>query len=495
MLPTLANPFPIREPSNEGVSSAPAAALALYRRAALAHTEPERSVIEAPTSTYPVVASTRARAVATSWRPHTNAPRAIVSMRRRSSHHREALRVETVALPGCYAGITAWSSREAWLRGVRLYLVHYPEALTGPCMRDATSVDTFMAVMTATVQEAEPSTGRGIRVSRAKVATAAGCDVKTVQRVWRFARRRLGVLVDVAHARPLTELERYSVRSGHRMVGGSRCRQRGTTGLRAANTPRWLVPWIGMANPIQPAPEAYPHASPVDFVPPPRRAAGERKSPVEIGSPGDQDTVSLRSTRRTRSARRSDHEGSSGSHPPRLARKARSRLTGEALVRDLARSAPWAARLSPRRSAPDFAPFEQAGWTAQVWLDVARAILTAPGRRPPSRIKAPFAFARWLCELMVPDAPPPIAQAVAGAPIVLTACGGPRCDGAGWLLPQQSAVVDDARGEDGELIFTIRLVTDTTYAGPCPDCPPGIRSQLVDDTGTVPVDDRGNPLF
>lgn len=489
MLPTVANPCPIREPSNEGVSSAPAAALALYRRAARAQAQPKPDTSPGPT--YPMVSSTRARAVATSWRPHTNAPRAVVSLRPRSSRQREALRVETVALPGCYAGITAWTSREAWLKGVRLYLVHYPEALTGPCVRDATSVDTFIAVMTATVQEAEPSTGRGIRASRTKVAAAAGCDVKTVQRVWRFARRRLDLLIDVAHARPLTEQERHSVRSGHRMADGTRCRQRGTTGLRAAHTPRWLVPWIGMANPVQPAPEAAPLASPVDFVPPPRRAAGEQESPVEIGSPGDQDAVSLRSTRRTRSARRSDHKGASGDRPPRRPRKARSRLTGEALVRDLARSAPWAARLSPRRSAPDFAPFEHAGWTAQVWLDVARSILTAPGRRPPSRIKAPFAFARWLCELMVPDAPPPTATPTAGAPVVLTACGGPRCDGAGWLLPPTVALVDDTMTASAdELLFTIRFVPDTTYATPCPDCPTGLRSQVIDETGTQLVDDE-----
>lgn len=492
MLPTIATGYPLSESLHEGVSSAPAAALALYRRAARAQLQPVQDTPAGPGPTYPMVSSTRARAVATSWRPPSNAPRAVVSLRPKSSRHREALRVETVALPGCYAGITAWTSREAWLKGVRLYLVHYPEALTGPCMRDATSVDTFMAVMTATVQEAEPGTGRGIRASRAKVATAAGCDVKTVQRVWRFARRRLRVLVDVAHARPLTELERHSVRSGHRMVDGTRCRQRGTTGLRAANTPKWLVPWIAMANPIQPAQETPPPVSPVDFVPPPRRAAGERKSPVEIGSPGDQDAVSLRSTRRTRSARRSDHEGPTDSCPPRRARKPRSRLTGEALVRDLIRSAPWAARLSPRRSAPDFAPFEDAGWTAQVWLDVARAILTAPGRRPPSRIKAPFAFARWLCDQMVPDAPPPTEQHEP-TPVVLTACGGPRCDGAGWLLPQQTAVVDDELSEAGELIFTIKLVTDTTYASSCPDCPPGIRSQVLEDIAQV--DDNGNPLF
>lgn len=500
MLPTVANPCPIREPFEDGVSNAPAAALALYRRAftrARAETEQDTSPGGAPEPgpTYPMVSTARARAVATCWRPPSNAPRAVLETLPDASRTRQAVRLEAVEVAGCYAGIAAWTSREAWLRGLRLYLEHYPEALTSPIKNDTINIDTFMSSIEATVHEADPSTGRGIRVGRKKVAAAAKCDDKTVQRAWRIARRRLEVLVDVAHARPLTMEERDTVRSGHRMPDGTRCRQRGTTGLRAANTPKWLVPWIQLAN-MKVPPEGRPAAEDVDFVPRPRRGHAKQETAAEIGSLGDQSPVSLRSTRRTRSARRSDHARSSDSRPPRRARKARSRLTGEALVRDLARSAPWAARLSPRRSAPDFAPFEDAGWTAQVWLDVARAILTAPGRRPPSRIKAPFAFARWLCEQMVPDAPP-LVEHVA-VPVVLVACGGPRCDGAGWLLPQRTALVQDRRIDaapwDDEL-FTISFVNDATYASPCPDCPPGIRSQLVDDGGSHHVDEDSENLF
>ncbi|MGL4745040.1 MAG: hypothetical protein ACRCYX_12580 [Dermatophilaceae bacterium] len=420
------------------------------------------------------IAATKARTardpmgttVASSWRARPSAPRAVVESIPGAVESRARLRVTNVEQAGCYAGVRSWTSREHWLAGQRLYLRHHPQALTTPGVRDTVSSETYMTVIGLTADAAEASTGRGIRAHKAAIAAAAHCSPDTVQRVWRIATCRLGVLVDVARGRPLTMPERNQVRHGPRMDDGTRARQRGVTPLRAAHTPEWLHQWSLMAKPALDglhSPEHDPTLTdpegatprptqartgaatgqPVDIASPPRRATASRETGSEKSSPCRQDTVSLRSTKRTRSARSLEEAGLAARGRPARARK---RLVGERLARDLAQIAPWGMQISPRRCAPALAPYELAGWTAHLWLEVAQQVLTdryGGHWHPPQVIASPHGWIRWLTSWMVPDAPGP-----------LQPCNRPDCDGHGWIPTT-----------DGHTITR------------CPDCPPGIRAQ------------------
>ncbi len=119
-------------------------------------------------------------------------PRAIVVERAEAASDREALRVQTAEEPGCYRGVRSWTSPEAFLAGLRLYLRHYPEALRSPNVNDGIAFDTFMKVMIATAEQAHPATGRGLRAHKKETARQVGCGEDTVQRAWRIATCRLG---------------------------------------------------------------------------------------------------------------------------------------------------------------------------------------------------------------------------------------------------------------------------------------------------------------
>ncbi|GEM_PF-3513333 len=387
-------------------------------------------VIHAPRlAAVPSAADGRA---ATAWRGPSSAPRAIV-VARTGAGLRAAARVTSAEDPGCYRGVTPWTARHTWLAGIQLYLRHYPEALATPSTRDVVSLETFMVVLAITVDYADEATGRSIRACKATVAAKAGCSPTTVQRVWRIADRRLGILRLIRRARPLTMAERFDVRHGPRMVDGKRCPQRGVTALRAAHTPRWLHSWVAIASiqiehvPVEVSP--YAAGSSVDIAPLPRRASPEYPSHLPTSSPCGRNAVSLRSTQRTRSARRHDRGGAGQDQPPK-ARKPRQKLAGERLAADLALRAPWAAGLSPRRTAAGLADYERAGWTAGDWLAAARDVLqTLKWTMPRDGIHSPGGFIRWLTTYMTPDNPSAIPIAAE-----TLRCGRPECDH-GWITP------------------------------------------------------------
>lgn len=433
---------------------------------------------------WPAVSSRDAAAVAARWQERRSVPRAIVVERAEAASDREALRVQTAEEPGCYRGVRSWSSASSFLAGLRLYLRHYPEALRGPNVNDGISVDTFMAVMTATAEQAHPATGRGLRAHKKEIARVVGCGQDTVQRAWRFATCRLGVLRDIRRGRPLTLHERLGVYQGPRMSDGSRCKQRGVTPLRAFHVPAWLTPWVSMANTpaegprraaasrsgapvgvetpagLCGAPGARDNASPGGFASPPRRALPEGSGHLSDMETCGQDSVSLRSTKGTRSARRLDEGGRSGSRRPRRP------IDGERLAQQIAQTLGWSTtrhqsgpRLSPRRTAPALADFERAGWSAHHWLATARAVaqsINYPWPSSSQMIREPGAWVWWLTQHMVPDEPPVEPGHSPAAPPWLQPCGRPGCDGHGWLVAEPDA-------------------TGRVVAAKCPDCPPRIR--------------------
>ncbi|WP_170307674.1 hypothetical protein [Janibacter terrae] len=433
---------------------------------------------------WPAVSSRDAAAVATRWQERRSVPRAIVVERAEAASDREALRVQTAEEPGCYRGVRSWTSPEAFLAGLRLYLRHYPEALRSPNVNDGIAFDTFMKVMIATAEQAHPATGRGLRAHKKETARQVGCGEDTVQRAWRIATCRLGVLRDIRRGRPLTLHERLAVYQGPRMADGSRCKQRGVTPLRAFHVPAWLGPWIAMANiparrparasdalaahgghrstpgTLLGAQKAAESPSLVGFASPPRRALPEGSSHLSEMETCGQDSVSLRSTKGTRSARRLDEGGRSGSRRPRRP------IDGERLAQQIAQTLGWSTtrhqsgpRLSPRRTAPALADFERAGWSAHHWLATARAVaqsINYPWPSSSQMIREPGAWVWWLTQHMVPDEPPVEPGHSPAAPPWLQACDRPDCDGHGWLVAEPDA-------------------TGRVVATKCPDCPPRIR--------------------
>lgn len=440
---------------------------------------------------WPVVSSRDAAAVAVRWQARRKVPFGIVVEREATAEDREAIRYKVAEEPGIYRGVRAWSSASSLLAGLRLYLRHYPEALRTPNKGDAVALETFMKIMTATASQAHPGTGRGCRVHRKWVAGQTGCSEETVQRAWRIAERRLDVLRELRRARPLRmESERRPLlsnkgRLGRRMPDGSRCRQRGVTPLRAFHVPTWLAPWVAMASPgrggssqasaaprgalgcARPqtactgAEEPSIEGAAVDHAPLPRRNPGERISHLGTMETCGHDPVSLRSTKGTRSARRSDEGGRRG------ARRPRRPIDGERLARDIAHALGWATtkhqsgpRLSPRRTAPALADYERTGWSAQHWIATAQAVAQAinyPWPTSSRMIREPGGWVRWLTSHMVPDEPPAVSGLSPAVPPWLQPCGRSGCDGHGWLIAEPDP-------------FTGRVV-----AAKCPSCPPRIR--------------------
>lgn len=419
------------------------------------------------------VSSRDAAAVATRWQPRRRVPFGIVVEREGAAQDREAIRFKIAEEEGCYRGIRAWNSAQSFLAGLRLYLRHYPGALRGPNKGDSISLEAFMAVMTATATQAHPATGRGCRAHKKWVAAQAGCSEDHVKRAWRFAERRLDVLREVRRARPLRWYGERAELLGEglggkrcalarRMPDMSQCRQRGVTPLRAFHLPAWLAPWVALATQRLQASTAASgaHESPssVDHAPLPVRSSPESPPHLEDMETCAHGTVSLRSTRGTRSARHSDQ--------PR-GRRSRRTIRGERLAQAIAQMLGWATNrhqsgpaFSPRRTAPALADFEDAGWSPQQWLATARAVAESieyPWPTSSQQIASPGGWVAWLTRYMVPDEPPAETDGAPAAPPWLQPCGRPDCDGHGWLRVDPDPV------------------SGQVTAQKCPHCPARIR--------------------
>ena len=81
-----------------------------------------------------------------------------------------------------------WTSRASWLAAIQAWAAS-PE-LVALCRRERVSITgpTLMGVAAAMAEHADHATGRNVAITRATVATAAGCSPDTVTVAWRVLR-------------------------------------------------------------------------------------------------------------------------------------------------------------------------------------------------------------------------------------------------------------------------------------------------------------------
>ncbi|WP_433169907.1 hypothetical protein [Kribbella sp. CA-247076] len=100
--------------------------------------------------------------------------------------------VEREAMPGAYAGLPAWSSRDQWLALVEMAAgVWFPEQIHRKV--SAATLGKFAALVAA---PADDTTGRGVRRAYPELARGLAVTVETVRACWR-ALERLGLAVQV----------------------------------------------------------------------------------------------------------------------------------------------------------------------------------------------------------------------------------------------------------------------------------------------------------
>jgi hypothetical protein len=105
----------------------------------------------------------------------------------------------------CPATTPAWTSRDGWLDALRRWA--NSDGLAQLCRTEGVSITapTLLAVATAMAGHADHATGRNVAVTRATLAAAAGCDVRTVTTAWRVLRTaRWAVEAQRGHGSPDT---------------------------------------------------------------------------------------------------------------------------------------------------------------------------------------------------------------------------------------------------------------------------------------------------
>lgn len=108
----------------------------------------------------------------------------------------------------CGAGVPVWSSRDAWLGGVRRWAES--PALATLCAAERVSISwaTLCAVAGVMAEAADHRTGRHCAITRARIAAAAGCDTRTVSTAWRVLRvAGWAVEAQRGHGSPTTPAE------------------------------------------------------------------------------------------------------------------------------------------------------------------------------------------------------------------------------------------------------------------------------------------------
>lgn len=81
-----------------------------------------------------------------------------------------------------------WTSRESWLASVREWAESPAFTAARESARVSITASTLLAIAAAMADHADHATGRHVAVTRATVATAAGCSPDTVTVAWRLLR-------------------------------------------------------------------------------------------------------------------------------------------------------------------------------------------------------------------------------------------------------------------------------------------------------------------
>lgn len=98
-----------------------------------------------------------------------------------------------------------WTSRQAWLDGLRRWA--QSDALAALCGAERVSITsaTLVAVAAVMAEHADHATGRNVAITRARIAERVGCDVRTVTTAWRVLRvAHWAVEAHRGHGSPVT---------------------------------------------------------------------------------------------------------------------------------------------------------------------------------------------------------------------------------------------------------------------------------------------------
>jgi len=269
-------------------------------------------------------------------------------------------------MPGAYAGVLGWSSREHYLRVVvPITLQLHREVLR----RHEIAVDTFRRFLAAkSLYAQEQRSGRTVIVRPDTVAGLAGLSERHVQKCNRAA-RELGLEIVLETGRMLSELEVYAARRR-----GSP--QRGLSTVTAFVVPGVVRLLVYSATPTR----------------------GESSS----------SSVKKSSTFNDRSAKSKSAPLRSAPSPTK--RVTRRKPPGWRLAVDLTGQAVFLRRCSPSRVAPQLARFTRCPhrWTATQLIRAMDQVNVRLGYSSPVRAtRSPWALLKWYLEQIdeVADAP------------------------------------------------------------------------------------------
>jgi len=356
------------------------------------------------------------------------------------------------------AAVPTWTSRKSMIRVIRA-LSAQPYVIE-LCRRAGVSPETWRSIVTNDAIDADTATGRGLRTSQTVAAARVNRGEKQVQRARSIA-IKLGIMVEVYRARELSKAERLALTAehpGHKQRGLANVYHLTVCGPR--QRARIGVPQPGQFAQVGPHSYANVHLPPegglsllthlLDLLPLTAAAAAEE------------------------------------AEPPPAAQHQRRRLPGMALAFEVLAHPGLAILLDgvrPGTIAAQLAPYRAGGWHGHA---LAVALLTEADRLgiitwEPAR--SPWALLKVLLSRIDPVADVHLGVGVAvdehappGRPPRPEPCGGPDCDGYGW----------------------INLVDERGYAAarPCPDCAPNVRSTWVDELAAeAGVDENGEPPF
>lgn len=355
------------------------------------------------------------------------------------------------------AAIPTWTSRANMLKVIRgLSVQPYVIAL---CRAAGVSAETWRSIITNDALDADTATGRGLRTSQTVAAARVGRGEKQVQRARAIA-VKLGLMVEVYRARELSKDERLALvaeRPAHKQRGLANRYHVTVCGPR--QRARISVPRAGKFAQVAPHSYANVHLPPVGGLRCPTHLLDILPSPAA---------------------------GASEEEPPPAAQPQRRRRAGMALAFEVLAHPSLTTLFDgvrPATIAAQLAPHHSGGWHGHALAIALRAEADRLHVATWEPAHNPWALLKVLLTRIDPVADvhhgvgTSTEQASARAAAPSTPCGGPDCDGHGWVNYL------DERGYG--------------YARRCPSCDPSVRAPLEDGAAAadVDLDKNGDPPF
>ncbi len=353
------------------------------------------------------------------------------------------------------AAVPTWTSRANMLKVIRgLSAQPYVLAL---CRAAGVSAETWRSIITNDALDADTATGRGLRTSQTVAAARVGRGEKQVQRARAIA-VKLGLMVEVYRARELSKDERLALvaeHPGHKQRGLANVYHVTVCGPRQRD--RIAVPAPG--NFAQVAPHSYANV----YLPP----VGGLTGPTHL-----LDILPMTAA------------DASEEEPPAAAQPRRRRRAGMALAFEVLAHPSLTILLDgvrPGTIAAQLAPFLAGGWhghalaiALRTEADRLHVVTWEPARNPWALVKVLLTRIDPVADVYhgVGDEQTPAVVTVPSVP-----CGGPDCDGHGWINYL------DERGYG--------------YARRCPSCDPSVRT-MTDTDALAPgteLDENDDPPF